>query len=128
MWAPGRLPGPIERCAGCGRMIEMPCLACQAEAARRRSVSRRAVAISRRGAEAQRIGSTAEIALRSPRALRETETDLSPDLDDDQQARLESLQAAKRAAGEFPRPGPAPIQERVVSEDVLAAECLSSND
>jgi len=79
-------------------------------------------------AEAQRIGSTAEIALRSPRALRETEADLSPDLDDDQQARLESLRAAKINEGEFPRPRPGPIEERVVSEDVLAAECLSSND
>jgi len=94
MWPPARLPGPVERCAGCGRMIEMPCLACQAEA-------------HRASRPARKFPSTPAPA------------SLAPELDEEQQARLDSLRAAKISQGEFPRPGPAPIEERVLPQDVF---------
>lgn len=29
------VPGPVERCPGCGAMVRMPCLACRLRASRR---------------------------------------------------------------------------------------------
>jgi len=94
-----RPAGPIERCPGCGRMIEMPCLACQAEGHRLAGPARKFPATPT------------------------TEADLSLELDRDQRGRMESLRAAKIAAGEYSpqcdERRPAPIEERVFPQDVL---------
>ena len=71
-----RPPGPIEQCPGCGRLIEMPCLACQAEGHREMRPARKSPA-----APAQ-------------------EADLRPDLDED--LSISGL-LARRQSGESQR-------------------------
>ncbi len=87
-----RPKGPVERCPGCRRLIEMPCLACEAEA-------------YRSARPARRFPSTSASA-----------DDLGSKLEGDERGRLESLRPGKIAEEES-RPTPnderlAPIEER----------------